>query len=145
MIINNQEISDELIAKSKELHPITNIQVQLEKEFNIKGFGMIYLWNQTSIIDETNAVRELIKEENGTDYSYWSGKKKEGLIPGDIDPDKMIVIGNFCNDVPICLDFRFRKINPPVICLSDNGCWEKICESHADFILIISGFKEGNN
>lgn len=141
MIINNQRIEDELLSEKGMV--IQNVRPLLEEKFKIKGFGQIYLHGKEAIIRETAAIKKLCLEDKSVANSYWLGTKKEGLIPGDIDPEKLIVIANLDMDVPICMDFRSQSINPPIIWLG-NGGWVKICNSHEEFIRTLNEFrKEG--
>lgn len=131
MIVNNQYINEEYV--SEEGRVIQNAKLLLENQFGITGFGQIYLHGKRAIIEETTAVVKLCEEDKSRRNSYWLGKKKKEIRPGDIDPEKQIVIANLDMDVPICMDFRTREINPPIIYLSNQG-WEEICDSHEGFI-----------
>ncbi|MBX2842035.1 MAG: hypothetical protein KTR26_09695 [Flammeovirgaceae bacterium] len=136
MIVNNQKIGDIFIPEKCIV--IKNIESVLEKEFNIcEGFNEITIYEKESIILETNAVRRLCEEDKGLAKSYWIGTKKTGLVPGEINWKKMVVIANLDFDVPICLDFQNDEKNPEIIWLSGKGGWEKICDHHQKFLKIL--------
>ena len=142
MIVNNQYINEEYV--SEEGRVIQNARLLLEKQFGITGFGEIYLHGKRAIIKETTVVVKLCEEDKSRRNSYWLRNKKVGIMPGDIDPEKQIVIANLDMDVPICMDFRTREINPPIIWLSNKG-WEQICYSHEVFIKTLNEFRTTEN
>ncbi len=59
------------------------------------------------------------------------GKKSERYPPGDMDPEKAIIIGGSEPDCPIALDYRTSP--PRVICLgsdNDQDCWFTLADSY---------------
>ncbi|WP_044211943.1 SMI1/KNR4 family protein [Flammeovirga sp. OC4] len=133
----SQFIKEEPLIPQENL-VLDNIDTILTSNYGIRGFHKIHLFAEKTIIDETTGVKKLCYEDENQEESYWIGQQKEGLEPGILDYEKMLVIGNLDYDVPLCLDFRSSLKQPSVIWLSDKGGWEKIAESYKEFIQTLS-------
>jgi hypothetical protein len=66
---------------------------------------------------------------------YYLGQKNESAIPGDVDPQRTLIIGQAEPDSPIALDYRSK--DPRVIYLGDVNncsCWIEIGSDYATLI-----------
>ena len=143
MSVNDLEIPTELMFE-ENLY-FNNIDGILKQEFSINEFKSIVFHDLRNVIRETNAVRKLCLEDRNRVESYWIGSNKNGLNPGCIDCEKIIVIANLDFDVPICLDYRKSLYNPEVIWLTNKGGWEKICDTYHELCAVITKFQRESN
>jgi hypothetical protein len=68
---------------------------------------------------------------------YW-GKASEGIVPGDIDPAKAVLIGDLGPDRLIALDYRESLTDPRVIGLTSEDCyWRVVAKSMEEFMRAI--------
>jgi hypothetical protein len=76
---------------------------------------------------------ERLKRENRNwnssyeDTKFYLGEKDGKYFPGDIDPDRSVIIGSTEPDCPIVLDYRIQENNPSVAYMvyeNRNAHWE---------------------
>jgi hypothetical protein len=83
-------------------------------------------------------------EDNPSFIEMFHGKKDENFNPGDIDPTKVVFIGDLGlgSDQPIALDYRLDESNPKVITLlwrslPKGNRWITISENFEEFVEMI--------
>jgi len=69
----------------------------------------------------------------------YHGNTNEGFVPGDIDPNRTIVIGDLGPDRLIALDFRESVSRPTVVALTstEHSCWVIVANDIASFMKAI--------
>jgi hypothetical protein len=69
----------------------------------------------------------------------YRGRVDEGFVPGDIDPEQAVLIGDLGPDRLIALDYRDSISHPSVIALTseDHSCWVRIAGDIELFMSVI--------
>ena len=91
------------------------------------------LFSHEQIIKEN----ELWESESA---KYYFGKKGSKVFPGDIDPEKVLIIGSAEPDSPIVLDYRSKDVS--VAYLGDleyESYWIEIASSYRELIEKLTG------
>ncbi len=70
---------------------------------------------------------------NGPGYL---GHVGEGILPGDIDQSRAVLIGDLGPDRLIALDYRESETNPSVIALTseEHSCWRRVADDIESFM-----------
>ncbi len=58
------------------------------------------------------------------------GRTGEGFVPGDIDPNRAVLIADLGPDRLIALDYRESETHPSVIALTsaEHSCWQRVAD-----------------
>lgn len=103
--------------------------------------GQIYLYDERLIETETEQFLIDLQDETITNSGFnWLGKQSEEFKPGDIDPNKILLIGDLGVDRPFCLDYRINE--PRVLYLTGEEYWIEIAKDLDSFFtdLFIPGY-----
>lgn len=67
------------------------------------------------------------------------GQANEGYVPGDIDPNRAVLIADLGPDRLVALDYRRSETGPSVVALTseEHSCWRKVAEDIESFIRAI--------
>ena len=91
-----------------------------------------------SPLPELFADEQIAKENKlweSESAKFYLGNRREGILPGDIDPKRVLIIGSAEPDSPLALDYRANE--PRVVYFGDvehESYWIEIASSYKAFI-----------
>ncbi len=67
------------------------------------------------------------------------GESGEGLVPGDIDPARAVLIGDLGPDRLIALDYRESETQPSIVSLTntEHSCWVRVADDIESFMRLL--------
>lgn len=113
-----RKLTDDEVVRLKEL--LNHLESPLPKFFNR---------------EEIESANQLWKSDSA---QYYLGQPTERLVPGAIDPDQTLIIGQAEPDSPIALDYRTSV--PRVVYFGDvehHTHWIELCSDYATLVQLL--------